>query len=150
MIEHLPFVALVFTASTLFALLEIQIEGAQGGWAWNLPTWRKDSRLARLLLGGRTLTGYHLYVHLFVLTVAHSAYGLGLPFSWAAEARIVAFLILFWVGEDFLWFILNPAFGLRRFRPEHIPWHRRSWWGIMPREYWIGIPVGIAFYVLGA
>ena len=148
MATHLLFGILLLLAAAFFALLEIQIEGEEG-WAGGLPTWRIEGRWPRRLLGGRALTGYHLYAHLVVLTLAHSAYAVGLPVSWSAEARIAGFVVLFWIAEDFLWFLFNPAFGLRRFRPEHIPWHRHSWWWIMPREYWIGLPIGLALYALG-
>lgn len=136
-------------AAFVFAKLEIHIEGP-GGWARDLPTWRIENEWTRRFFSGRPLTGYHLYVHLFVLLVVHLPYGLGFAApSWQAEARIVAFLILFWVVEDFLWFVINPHFGLRRFRPEHVPWHAPTWWWIMPRDYWVFLPLGLALYWLG-
>lgn len=150
MTQHLAFALAVLASALFFALLEIQIEG-EDGWADGLPTWRYEGRWARLLLGGRAVTGYHVYAHLFVIALAHAAYALGpIPFTWSSEARVVAFIILFWVTEDFLWFVLNPAFGLARFRPQHIPWHRNSWWWIMPREYWFFLPAGIGLYLLGS
>ncbi|HEX6938272.1 MAG TPA: hypothetical protein VF158_02590 [Longimicrobiales bacterium] len=145
--DHAVFFASVFGAAAVFARLEIEIEGS-AGWASALPTWRLENRWTRLLLGGRPLTGYHLCVHLFLLLVGHLPYALALvrP-SLAVEARIASFLILFWVLEDFLWFVANPAFGIRRFRRENIPWHAPGWWWIMPREYWILTPLGLALYV---
>jgi hypothetical protein len=50
--------------------------------------------------------------------------------------------MLFWVSEDFLWFVLNPAFGLRRFAKTHAGWHRH-WWLGAPIEYWIFTPLGL-------
>jgi hypothetical protein len=50
--------------------------------------------------------------------------------------------------EDFLWFICNRAYGIRRFNPQSIVWHRGSWWWIAPRDYWIGTPIGIMLYLL--
>jgi hypothetical protein len=44
--------------------------------------------------------------------------------------------MLFWVIEDFLWFALNPHYGLRKFRREHIWWHKRWLLGV-PVDYWI-------------
>lgn len=148
--QHLWFFAFLLAISVVFALLEIHIEG-RDGWAANLPTWRVDNRFTRLVMGGRELTGYHLYVHLFVLLMAHLPYGLGIaPPSWHAEGRIVAFLILFWVMEDFLWFVFNPAFGVRRFRREHVPWHAPAWWWIMPRDYWVFTPLALLLYLWSA
>lgn len=147
--DHALFFTGLAAASLTFANLEVQIEGSKG-WASGLPTWRHDGRLARMLFGGRTVTGYHVYTHLTVLLLLHSSYFLGgLPFDWATEARILAFLIFFWVLEDFLWFVVNPAYGVKKFRPEDARWHRKSWWWIMPREYWIFLPVGAALYALG-
>jgi hypothetical protein len=130
-----------------FALLEIQVEGG-AGWAANLPTWVVDRPWSRALMGGRTLTGYHVYCHLFVLTAAHAPFGLGLaPWSLRAEARVLSFLVLFWILEDFLWFVFNPRYGLRGFRPERATWHAHAWWGFMPREYWLFLPVALGLYL---
>lgn len=140
------FAAGVLAAATVFALLEIQIEGS-AGWASGLPTWRWENRWTRRLAGARAITGYHLYVHLFVLVMAHAAYLMGMAEpSWRGEGRIIAFLIFFWVAEDYLWFVFNPAFGARRFRREHVWWHAPTWWWIMPRDYWIFLPLGAWLY----
>jgi len=56
--------------------------------------------------------------------------------SLQLEARVVACVMLFWVTEDFLWFVINPAFGLRRFRAEIVHWHKHWRWGA-PIDYWI-------------
>jgi hypothetical protein len=144
---HLFFVLVLLGAAGTFALLEIQIEG-RAGWASALPTWRLENRWTRLLLGSRALTGYHLYVHLFILIFLHLPYALGFVApSLKLEARLVAFLILFWIIEDYLWFVFNRDFGARKFRREHIWWHAPAWWWIMPREYWLFTPVGIGLYL---
>lgn len=146
--DHLLFFAALTGTAFVFARLEVEIEG-RAGWATGLPTWRIENRWTRRLLGHRVLTGYHLFSHLFVLFLAHSPYALALvPPSIDAELRILAFLVLFWTLEDFLWFVVNPAFGLRRFRREVVGWHAASWWWIMPREYWFMVPLGLALYTL--
>ena len=144
----LIFFLTVALTATLFALAEIQIEGSHG-WAASLPTWRLENRWTRLLYNSKPLTGYHLYTLLFTLALIHLPFGLGLaPVTWHSEARLLSFFILFWVLEDFLWFIFNPAYGLKKFRPEHIWWHAPTWWWLMPREYWISIPIGVGLYFL--
>lgn len=141
------FAAGVLATAAVFALLEIQIEGS-AGWATGLPTWRWENRWTRLLVGARAVTGYHLYVHLFVLLMAHAVFLTGIAdFTWRGEARIIAFLIFFWLAEDYLWFVFNPAFGARRFRREHVWWHAPTWWWIMPRDYWIFLPLGALLYL---
>ena len=145
---HLAFVIALLAAAGSFALLEIQIEGASG-WAKDLPTWKVENRLTRLIFGNRPMTGYHFYVHVFFLVVLHLPYAFGfVPLSLDAELRIAAFWIAFWIVEDYLWFVFNPAFGVSRFRREYIWWHAPSWWWIMPREYWIGAPLAVVLYIL--
>ncbi len=132
----------LFGAGTLlmayfFAKLEINIEGA-GGWAANLPTWRVEKHWALdLFMGGRAMTGYHCWALLLVAAVFHYPFLFTATWSLAGQAKAIAGLILFWVWEDFLWFVFNPAFGLRRFRPQHVPWHKR-WVAGLPLEYWLG------------
>ena len=48
--------------------------------------------------------------------------------------------------EDFLWFVLNPHFGLANFKPDKIWWHR-TWWGGAPRDYYYGTAIGVGLYV---
>jgi hypothetical protein len=146
-LAHFLFVVALVAIAAAFARLEIEIEGREG-WAAALPTWRIENRWTRWLLGSRPITGYHVWVHVFVLLFLHLPYAASLvrP-SWATEFRLLAFLVLFWILEDFLWFVLNPAYGLARFRQEHVWWYARSWWGFFPREYWLFLPIGIALYI---
>lgn len=147
-LNHLIYFLALIAAAAVFAQLEIQIEG-EAGWATSLPTWRRENRWTRLLFGHRPLTGYHLYIHLFVFLLLHLPYALSLVFpSLPAELRILSFIVLFWILEDFFWFVLNPGYGLKRFRRRDVWWHAPSWWWIMPREYWIFTPIGIALYAL--
>ena len=53
------------------------------------------------------------------------------------EAKVIASIMMFWVTEDFLWFILNPYYGLRKFTEKDIPWHSHRWFIFMPADYWI-------------
>lgn len=146
--EHAVFVGFLALAAWLFALLEIQIEGPHG-WAQNLPTWRIQNRWTRAICR-KPLTGYHLYAQAFILLMLHSPFGLNLvAWNLPDELRILSFVALFWVLEDFLWFVCNPNYRLKGFRPQHIEWHRDAWWWIAPRDYWIGTPIGIALYLAG-
>jgi hypothetical protein len=147
-VEHALFFGAVVLAAFLFAKVEVHIEGANG-WAANLPTWRVQNRLTELLYGGRPLTGYHLYVQLFVLVFVHVPFAIGTAWSWRAEALVIAFMILFWIVEDFLWFVVNPAFGLRKFNPESVWWHKRAWWVLAPREYYFMSAVAGLLYAFG-
>jgi hypothetical protein len=145
---HMGFVVAVLGCALVAALMEVQIEG-EAGWASGLPTWRFENRLSRALLGNRVITGYHVYIHLLVLLLVHLPFLLGLAaWSWPAEFRVLAFVVLFWLVEDFLWFMVNPAYGVGAFRRSGIWWHSASWWGPLPRDYWIFLPVGVGLYLL--
>ena len=125
----------------LFAKVEIQIEGP-AGWAQNLPTWRIEQHpLLDWFWGGKPLTGYHAWVFTFMAAVFHLPLLLGGPFTLKLEGRILGSVMVVWILEDILWFVLNPAFGLERLTPAHVPWHK----------HWIaGVPVDyIVFLALG-
>lgn len=127
--------------AAVFAQVEIQIEGATG-WAANLPTWRVENHwLLDYFWGGRPLTGYHVWVFLFMALVFHFAFFLHGRHSLRLELRVLGSLALFWILEDFLWFVLNPAFGLSRFNREYIPWHHHWLLGV-PVDYWMYLALG--------
>ena len=144
--EHLIFFLFTVVCAGLFACVEIQIEGVDG-WGEKFPTWRIDTKWSRIFMSGKPLTGYHFYLLIFSLVVVHLPFASGLvPWTWQAEARVGSFLILFWVLEDFLWFVFNPAFGFRRFRKQYIWWHAPAWWWIAPKDYWLFSPIGLSLY----
>jgi hypothetical protein len=147
-VEHALWFGALGLLGFLFAKVEIEIEGGDG-WAAKLPTWRVQNRLTDLLYGGRPLTGYHLWVQLFVLVFCHVPFAFGLPLAARNEALVIAFMILFWIVEDFLWFVVNPRFGLRKFKASEIWWHRKAWWLFAPREYFVMGAVAIGLYLWG-
>jgi hypothetical protein len=147
-LSPLLFVIYLLLMAGIFARLEIQIEGPNG-WAANLPTWRIHNRWTKIFYGSRPLTGYHLWMLIFVLTLIHAPAAMQPSvWSWGLELRVVSFYILFFLVEDFLWFVMNPAFGIRRFRREHIWWHAPSWWWVMPRDYWVYGLIGVCAYAI--
>ncbi len=124
----------VLLLGIFFAKTEIQIEGANG-WAASLPTWRIEKHLLLdIFWGGRAMTGYHAWVFSFMFLAFHLPLVVQGSFSWRMEARCIAALMFFWIAEDFLWFILNPAFGLVHFSQSYIPWHKRWMLGV-PTDY---------------
>lgn len=132
--------AWILILAIFFAQVEIQIEG-QDGWAANLPTWRIENHwLLNIFWGGRPMTGYHAWAFPFILLIFHLPLFVLGQFSWKLEMRILGSLFLFWIVEDFLWFVLNKGFGIRKFHKKHIPWHKR-WFLFLPCDYWyFGIP----------
>ena len=144
----LLFFLYLFWISFCFAKVEIAVEGKHG-WAADLPTWRlpKTNWASLLFFEGKPITGYHTWVETFILSMLHIVYVFEAP-TWELEVQILAFFFFFSVLEDFLWFLLNPAFGLKNFRKEKIWWHRKSWWGIAPREYYFFLALGTLLYSL--
>lgn len=132
---HIPLLlGWVLILALFFAETEIQIEGANG-WAAALPTWRIEKHLLLdIFWGGRAMTGYHAWIFSFMFLVFHLPQIVWGCFSWRIEARCLAALMIFWIAEDFLWFVFNPAFGLARFSREQIPWHKHWLLGV-PTDY---------------
>ncbi len=123
--------------------MEIQIEGPNG-WAAGLPTWRIEHGgfLQDWFWGGRPLTGYHVWIFAFMALVFHLPLFLDGCFTPRREIRILGCLMLFWIIEDFIWFVLNPAFGLAKFNPANVPWHKH-WILGMPTDYPLFLCIGI-------
>ncbi len=131
--------------SFFFAKVEIAIEGAEG-WAAALPTWRIEQHwLLDIFWGGRAMTGYHAWIFTFILLIFHFPIVLLGVWSWPLEAHILACTILFWIVEDFLWFLLNPAFGLARFTRDHASWHKHWFW-FAPTDYWTFLAVSFLLF----
>jgi hypothetical protein len=148
-VEHLVFGLYLCLTAFVFARLEIEIEGPNG-WAANLPTWRISNKWTQILYSGRPLTGYHLWMQIFILLLVHLPVAMRYSlWSWALELQLIGFFIWFLILEDFLWFVFNPSFGVKRFRRENIWWHAPNWWWIMPRDYWVYGTLGVAVYVVG-
>ncbi|MDR2207430.1 MAG: hypothetical protein LBE22_00420 [Azoarcus sp.] len=139
--------AWVLLLAYFFANVEIQIEGA-AGWAANLPTWRVEKHwLLDIFWGSRPITGYHAWIFSCVMLFFHFPLLFMGHFSWRAEARVIAFIAIFWIAEDFLWFVLNPAFGLTKFHSESVPWHIH-WLGPAPLDYWTFLVLGFGLLAL--
>lgn len=136
----LVYMAWVALMGLFFANAEIHIEGG-AGWATSLPTWRIEKHLLLdLFWGGRAMTGYHAWVFSFMILV----FLMPLAFNgrWRARDLLLALagLIVFWIVEDFLWFVLNPAFGWARFNAASAFWHK-NWVLGAPVDYWVGSAV---------
>jgi hypothetical protein len=136
---------MVFLAIIL-ALWEVQIEGKHG-WAAGLPTWRVDKWWVLRLTGGRPLTGYHVLMTVFLVSLVHLPLFF-LPWSWRLESLLLGFYLGMVLLEDFFWFVFNPHYGIRSFRRGRIWWHR-GWWGPVPALYWVLGVICVALVYLG-
>jgi len=132
-------VLFLYGYALLFALAEIEIEGAHG-WAERLPTWFRvttpGARIYGRILPGKPLTGYHLVMFALPLWSFHIGFFGGVPWSWPAEATTLSAYFLWVATWDLLWFLLNPRYGWARFRKGEIWWHARTWIGRFPIDYW--------------
>lgn len=122
--------------------MEIQIEGG-AGWAKNLPTWKpsKKNFLVKLwgvILSGKELTGYHLSLFLLIILFFHFPYFFGVPLNLENWTRTLSLYFIFSVVEDFLWFVINPYFGIKKFTKELVTWHKNWIFGI-PKDYYLGV-----------
>lgn len=147
LLPTLGLLAYVVLLAFFFAKLEIEVEGA-GGWAANLPTWRVEKHwLLDWFWGGRPMTGYHAWAFSFMALAFHLPCVLLRRWSWQIEMRVAGSLCLFWIVEDWLWFVFNDAFGLARFAPQFVPWHKHWLIGV-PTDYLTMGALGLALIVL--
>jgi hypothetical protein len=137
---------LLCVLALVLALVEIEIEGPYG-WAEKLPTpYRVSGPLARLfglVLAGKPLTGYNLLMFAATLVFFHLPFAFGAPWTAARELALLAAWVSWSAIWDFLWFLLNPAYGWRRFRPGNVWWHGRWLWRL-PLDYWMAIVASLA------
>jgi hypothetical protein len=136
---------MVFMAFIL-AQWEIQIEG-KDGWAANSPGWRIEKGWAIKLMGGRPLTGYHVFMILFHIGMIHLPLFF-VPWSWRLECLLIGFYLGMVLLEDFLWFAMNPYYGIKNFHKGKIWWHK-TWWGPVPSLYWFLFIISILLIYFG-
>lgn len=126
----------LFLIALVLAELEVQIEGPDG-WASKLPTWRIDHPRLLAFTNGKPVTGYHLCMNALLLLLVHLQ-AVRTPWSWRAEGELLSLYLLLTVFWDFLWFVINPQWGLARFRAGEVWWCRR-WLLGLPIDYWVGL-----------
>jgi hypothetical protein len=130
----------------ILALWEIQIEG-KDGWAANSPGWRLEKGWLVKITGGRPITGYHFYMTVFIIALVHLPLFF-VTWSWRLECLLLGFYLGMVLLEDFLWFVLNPYYGIKNFRRGKIWWHR-TWWGPVPSLYWILLVLTVLLIYFG-
>ena len=125
MISH-DFIQVYFfiLLGTLWATLEVQIEG-KFGWAAKLPT---------TTFLETKFTWYHVIMNLMVILIVFET----VEWSWRLPFWVSGLFLI----EDYMWFMVNPDFGIIRYDSEHVRWHT---WGIlglgtfMPQGNWLSI-----------
>ena len=144
---------LLFAWAFGLAAIEIEIEGGRG-WAENLPTWfRKGGTLGRVygtLMGSRPLTGYHVFAFAIPLLLLHLPFVSGVHWTLARELMVFATYFSLAVVWDYLWFVLNPAYTVKRFRRGAVWWFEVPWIWRFPLDYYLGIAFSIVLAGLAA
>jgi hypothetical protein len=140
------FLAFMVLLGFLLALWEIQIEG-KDGWAANSPGWRIEKGWLVKIFGGRPVTGYHVFMTLFLIAMIHLPLFF-VSWSWRLECLLLGFYLGMLLLEDFLWFALNPYYGIKNFRRGKIWWHKQ-WLGPVPLLYWIMLVLTVLLIYLG-
>ncbi|OHA63440.1 MAG: hypothetical protein A3E07_03835 [Candidatus Wildermuthbacteria bacterium RIFCSPHIGHO2_12_FULL_45_9] len=141
-----------FVVASVFAAIEIEIEGKHG-WAEKTPTWfRTKGAIAKtygFFMGGKPLTGYHLFMFILPILIMHAHFAMGASWSLSQELLVWAIYFAWMPTWDFLWFVLNPHYGVKGFRKNNVWWHAQSHWlfGFTPLDYIAGWGVSIFFAV---
>jgi hypothetical protein len=144
-----------FVLCVIMAGLEIEAEGKHG-WAEKMPTWYRTSGpiagIYRRMMGGKPLTGYHAYMFFLPVVFVHIPFVSGVPWSFAEECEALSLYFIVGVLWDFLWFVLNPHYGIRNFTKKKVWWHAKSRWvfGLFPADYLYGLIVSSALAFAGA
>ena len=97
-------------------------------------------------MSGKQLTGYHLSMFGLVFLIFGLPYVFGLPFNLEDISKTISFYFIFCILWDFLWFVLNPYYPLKKFKKEHLDFHHPKWFLGVPTDYWGGLIV--SFLVL--
>ena len=141
----------IFVMATVLALLEIQIEGANG-WARNLPTWRPHAakwyaKLYMKMMSGKEMTGYHLCMFGFVFLIFNLPFFFGFPFNIENVIKLLALFFIFIAMWDFLWFVLNLHYPLKSFAVNNVN-HKQFLLG-MPVDYYFSIIASLILVLIG-
>jgi len=131
--------------AAIHAKLEIMIEGKEG-WAKSLPCWRLNVFITKLIIG-KEITGYHIYLMLMFLLLFHSPF-LFLNWTLSGELFVLGLFYIYWILEDFMWFIENKHYGIKSFKRGKISWHQR-WFLGLPVSYLISLIIGISLLIIG-
>jgi hypothetical protein len=120
----------------IFAAMEIEIEG-KWGWMQKTQTWYLFSgglaAFWQVLVGPKPITGYHFFFSIFQILILHIPFVSGAEWSLAREFMTLSVFFVWSVLEDFLWFVLNPYYGIKNFRKEKIWWYAKNVWIIKNR-----------------
>ena len=115
----------IISYAVLWSWFEVEIEGPNG-WAVSLPT-------GCAFLGW---TYYHISMNCIVLLTLYN----GIQFREFSNTTIlfaneilfvsefIVYILIWFVTEDVIWFMINPLFGIHKYRQSEIEWHSKKIW----------------------
>jgi len=110
----LGYVLLIFASISFW---ESYIEGKYP-WAQKQVGWKIK------ILNYKTITSYHFFAYIIMvplfLGLPFIVFGFDLHTFWVFVASYFFGIVL----EDFLWFVVNPYYGLKKFNSETVYWHK--------------------------
>ena len=95
-------------------------------------------------MGHRPLTGYHVFAFTIPLLILHFPFVFGVEWTLEAELSTVAIFFALAVIWDYLWFVINPAYTVKRFKRGNVWWFEVPWIWRFPLDYYTGIGLSIA------
>ena len=118
----------LFGVAILTSLIEIEVDPY--GWTTlQNTTWHRDDNIITKMMG-KPLTGYHFYFATQQVFMLFLGLATLMPYLntniWGLTLLMASYFPIWNVIEDFAWFVLNPYFGIKRFRPENIWWHNTN------------------------
>jgi len=110
----------------------------------------RTGRVYRLAMGQRPLTGYHVFAFTIPLVIVHLPFAFGLDWSLSAELSQLAIYFALAVIWDYIWFVMNPAYTVHRFRRGNVWWFQVPWIWRFPLDYYVGMGLSVALAGLAA
>jgi len=151
---------LLFILAFIFAAAEIEEEGPKA-WAQGFPTWRRTKK-DKGWLGKfskhlkRPITGYHFFFFMIPFFLFHiqfifaAVWNIDEAWTWDKELYVLSIYCSWCIIWDFLWFILNPHFTLKKFKKEFLFWYEGKWIWRISIDYLGGFFLSIIFVSLRA
>ncbi len=142
------FLIYFFFWAITYSKIEIAIEG-KFGFGEKLPCkkWKLKGILNKITGERPYFSEYHLWMIIFLFTTFHFPHWFSSWEAWKLELFLIGAFFLFLILEDFFWFVLNPDYGLKKFKSKYVKWHPK-WIGRVPDFYWYFPPLGIGLIVL--
>lgn len=130
--------AFLYVLAVLFAAFEIEAEGKYG-WGEKFPTWYRVSGFVARVYGtftNKPLTGYHAALFFVPIMVFLWPMVATSTMSWHGVLSALSAYFAWVVVWDYSWFIMNPHYGVKKFRRNNVWWFSRELWiGPVPEGY---------------